>query len=471
MAYKILRKKITPKGLFRPRASEPFSFLFESSKRGAMGRFSFFSSSPFAVISTSGGKTFYGKPSEPARVSLPFTRVLREALLEYGLSGTLPHYPFLCGAAGFLGYELGASWEGIRRRHAHTFAPDGLFGLYDSSVIVDHLRGEAMIFSSGFPEHGKSGKKRAKRRMEEVLEQLNSAPGEGPSGPEAFEFSDGPSSNFTRRQYLAAVRKAKSYIAAGDIYQVNLSQRFAARLKADDWQLYRKLSSIFPVCFSGFFRGNGYSLISASPERFLDLKGGIVSTRPMKGTRPRSGISWQDGRRRKELLKSVKERAELLMVVDLERNDLGRVCSYGTIRLRRKRDIECYKSVFQATSEVEGRLHPSKDRVDLLRACFPGGSITGCPKIRAMQIIEELENVPRGIYTGSMGYLGFRGDMQFNVLIRTIFKAGDLVHFHLGGGIVADSDPEKEYEETLIKGRALFEAVTGSQQLKTVVSR
>ena len=450
--------------MFSPFSAEPFAFLFESAKRGALGRYSFFGARPFAVLRHEQGRAFLTRGARCQDTGRPLGEVVREYLKEYRLKNPGLSYPFLCGMAGYLGYELGLGWEGIRQRPARgAHVPDALLSFYDASVCFDHKTGEAAVFSSGFPEHGKSGKKRAGRRLEEILQVLLES---RPSPEKPFRgLLRAPESNFTKKSYLAAVRKAKAYIAAGDIYQVNLSQKFSARTRADDWQIYKRLSESFPVCFSGFYRTPDFSIISASPERFLDFDGRLVSTRPMKGTRPRTGDGESDEENRRQLSRSRKEKAELLMVVDLERNDLGRVCRYGSVRLRRKRDIESYRTVFQATSEIEGLLHPSRDRWDLLKACFPGGSVTGCPKIRAMEIIKELEPDARGVYTGALGYMSFHNTLQFNILIRTLLKAGDRVCFHVGGGIVADSDPAREYEETLIKARVLLEALTGRQEL------
>jgi para-aminobenzoate synthetase component 1 len=212
--------------------------------------------------------------------------------------------------------------------------------------------------------------------------------------------------------------------------------------------------------FSAYQDCGDFQLLSSSPERFLQLKGRTVITRPMKGTRPRGADRLRDRQLKKELLESAKDKAELLMIIDLERNDLGRVCSYDSIKVRRLRQLESYATVFQTTATIAGRLHKGKDRIDLLRACFPGGSITGCPKIRAMEIIRELEPQPRGVYTGCLGYLSFSGEMDFNILIRTILKKGRRLCFGVGGGIVADSVPEEEYRETLVKAKAMAQAIS-----------
>ncbi len=470
VAYKLIKDPAPVRRCFGPFSCSPHAFLLESAQgHPRRGRFSFFGAFPFAVLRHQGGRTTLQQGNGRIETLDSVAAALRSCLKEYVLAeDERLAYPFLCGAAGFMGYDFGFSFERIRRRKkSPTGAPDVLFGFYDCVAVFDRLKNEMLIFSSGFPEHGPSRKKRARRRLDEMMAVLEMdktrswALRQAPSSPRLSRWQ----SDFTKKEYLAAVRKAKAYIAAGDIYEINLSQRFSGRTSLDDWQLYERLARVFPVSFGAFFRGDDFSIISASPEQFLSYDGRTVTTRPMKGTRPRTGERRKDGQSRRELWQSIKERAELLMVVDLERNDLGRVCDYGTVKLRQRRTIEAYRSVFQATAEIEGRLHPSRDRWDLLRACFPGGSVTGCPKIRAMELIEELEPEARGIYTGSMGYLSFHETLQFSVLIRTLLKQGDRVSFHVGGGIVADSDPDKEYEETLIKARVLFEALTGRQTL------
>ncbi len=467
--YKRMKSAAAVRRCFEPFSGEPHAFLLESAQgHPRRGRFSFFGASPFAVLRRQGGRTTLRRGNRQEEVRDSVARVLRSYLKEYVLAkDERLAYPFLCGAAGFLGYDFGFSFERIRRRKKPpTGLPDALFGFYDCVAVFDRFKNETLVFSSGFPEHGPSRKKRARRRLEEMLAVLETAEQDTCVSRQA-PFLPQPSawrSDFTKREYLRAIKKAKAHIAAGDIYQINLSQRFCGRTRLEDWQLYERLIRAFPVCFGAFLRAGDVSIISASPEQFLSYDGGTVTTRPMKGTRPRTGLLCKDHRSRRELWESAKEKAELLMVVDLERNDLGRVCDYGTVRLRQGRTIEAYRTVFQATSEVEGRLHPGRDRWDLLRACFPGGSITGCPKIRAMELIEDLEPEARGIYTGSLGYISFHETLQFSILIRTLVKQKDRVSFHVGGGIVADSDPEKEYEETMVKARVLFEALTGKQR-------
>jgi para-aminobenzoate synthetase component 1 len=277
-------------------------------------------------------------------------------------------------------------------------------------------------------------------------------------------------SNFTRDEYLQAVENAIEYIANGDIFQVNLSQRFSVDLAVDPYELYLRLRSISPAPFACYLNFGEVTVASASPERFLHLDGNTVETRPMKGTRPRGQSPAEDDVLGVELLKSEKDRAENIMIVDLERNDLGKVCEYGSVQVSDLCKLEKYATVFQLTSSVTGKLREDKDRIDLLKAAFPGGSITGAPKVRAMEIIDELEPTRRGIYTGSVGYLGFDGCMDLNIVIRTFVIKGGKVYFQVGGGIVSDSDPEAEYQETLDKARALMAALGLRNVAKSVRS-
>ncbi len=265
--------------------------------------------------------------------------------------------------------------------------------------------------------------------------------------------------NFTHAAYLEAVAKAREYICAGDIFQVNLSQRFDTAVSLPPYELYKKLRRINPAPFANYFNFDDVSIVGASPERFLKLRGDWVETRPIKGTKPRGKTPAEDKALGESLLHSVKDRAENTMIVDLERNDIGRVCRYGTVKVTEHAILETYPTVFHLTSTVVGQLQKGKDRIDLLKATFPGGSITGAPKVRAMEIIDELEPTRRGVYTGSLGYLSFNGDMDLNIVIRTIVIKNGRAYFQVGGAIVYDSEPESEYIETLDKGRALMKAL------------
>ena len=390
---------------------------------------------------------------------------MKELLGQFETRFTGKGIPFWSGAVGYLSYDLGFILEkSVKKKDKPASGvPDCVFGFYNTAIIVDHSKRLLHILCLGIPE-----KKSylAKRLAEANFQKIRKLLAEKEKYRRLNNVTDTTKyhalelkSNFSRSGYLEAVRLAKEYIRRGDIYQVNLSQQFSARSNLAAAQIYHRLRSLNPTCFGAYFDAGDFQIISSSPERFLKMEGGVISTRPMKGTRPRSDDPLLDNRQRQELLESAKDRAELLMIVDLERNDLGRVCSYGSVRAVKLRQLEKYRTVFQTTATVAGSLHKGKDRLDLLGACFPGGSITGCPKIRAMEIIEELEPSRRGIYTGCLGYLSFSGDMDFNIMIRTILKKGDRLNFGVGGGIVADSSPSAEYEETLVKARGIFQAI------------
>jgi para-aminobenzoate synthetase component 1 len=263
---------------------------------------------------------------------------------------------------------------------------------------------------------------------------------------------------FSEEHYCKSVQRAIDYIFAGDIFQVNFTQRFQGELHEPPYQLYKRFRSINPAPYGCYLHFPDVIVASGSPERFILVRGRQVETRPIKGTRPRCGDLEKDQKSRAELLVSEKDRAELVMIIDLERNDLGRVCEIGSVRVPDLITLEEYPTVYHLVSTVVGTLRPGDTAIDLIKAAFPGGSITGAPKIRAMEIIDELEPVRRGIYTGSIGYIDFSGDADFNIVIRTFVIKGNQVYFQAGGGIVSDSSPQQEYQESLDKARALMRA-------------
>jgi len=268
---------------------------------------------------------------------------------------------------------------------------------------------------------------------------------------------------FTPQQYKDSVRKVKEYILAGDIYQANLSQRFSAPLVESAWSLYRRLRVLNAAPFSAFLNFGGFAVASSSPERYLKVDGDYIETRPIKGTSRRYDDPQRDQQSKQDLLASRKDRAELSMIVDLERNDLGRVSEYGSVVVEEHAVLESYATVHHLVSTIVGKLHEGRDMIDLIRATFPGGSITGAPKIRSIEIIDELEPTARSVYTGAIGYLGMNGKSDLNIAIRTMIIKGARVYFQVGGGIVADSEPEAEFQETLDKGKAMFDAITGAR--------
>jgi para-aminobenzoate synthetase component I len=279
---------------------------------------------------------------------------------------------------------------------------------------------------------------------------------EGPPAPDV-EFESGMS----RERYCGIVRRAQEYIAAGDIYQVNLAHRFSARWSGDEFSFYERLRESSPAPYGAYLALNERTVLSTSPECFLSMSGNAICTRPIKGTRPRRADANADEKSAYDLMTSPKEISELVMITDLERNDIGQVCDYGSVRVRELLKLERFEQVFHLVSTVEGRLAQGIDHVRALRACFPGGSITGAPKKRAREIIAELEPEPRGLYTGTLGWFGFNGESRFNIAIRTVVVEGGMAHFHVGAGIVADSSPEMEWQETLDKASGILTAAKG----------
>ncbi|HDZ59882.1 MAG TPA: anthranilate synthase component I family protein, partial [Actinobacteria bacterium] len=278
-------------------------------------------------------------------------------------------------------------------------------------------------------------------------------------GRHAFSLSSATRSNMTRESFKHMVRRAREYILAGDVFQSNLSQRLEMEYREDSIELYDALRLVNPSPFSGYIDMGDYQVISSSPERLVQLEGRRAQTRPIAGTRRRGVDNHEDHGLTRELNLDPKERAEHIMLVDLERNDLGRVCEYGSVRVNELMVNESYSHVIHIVSNVMGELHRSRNATDLLKAMFPGGTITGCPKVRCMEIIDELEPVRRGPYTGSFGYIGYNGNMDMNIIIRTLVRRGDRVYAQAGAGIVADSDPEREYSESLRKAEAMVRAV------------
>jgi len=450
-----------PHKLFRNFLNSRYSFFLESGGSvGDFSRYSFIGSEPFLVFKSKGQQIeIYGGGKSERFSGDPFD-VLKRLISQYSLASSV-YSPFPGGAVGYFGYDLCHFVEKLPRKSFDDLGlPDCYLGFYDLVLSFDHLTGRLFISSSGLPEKEPARRReRAKMRLEEALETLKKASGEDFSFGEDDNIPD-IGSNFSRSAYVDAVEKAREYIKAGDIFQVNLSQRFVCSQMVLPFVIYEKLRRINPAPFASFLNFLEVTIVSASPERFLRISGRKVQTRPIKGTRPRGRDDLEDKRLARELLESEKDRAELIMIVDLERNDLGRVCEYGSVMVPKLITLETYPTVFHLVSTVEGVLKEGKDHIDCLRACFPGGSITGAPKIRAMEIIDELEPNQRGVYTGSIGYIGFNRETDLNIVIRTMVITGGKIYFHAGGGIVADSDPEAEYEETLHKAKALIKTLT-----------
>jgi para-aminobenzoate synthetase component 1 len=387
---------------------------------------------------------------------------------------TLPDLPpFQGGFAGLFGYGLGRGLERIPEPRFDEFRPpDVVVCRYDWVLAFDRLTNRAWAISTGRTTNTGADPQRVAAKRLAWVKSLLDAPakpylpivkaGEPAKPPPLFPLRghDGVTTNFSREGYLAAVRRAVEYVHAGDCFQVNLSQRLLAKLTDHPLDLYQRLRDRSPAPFGCYFDAGDFQIVSASPERFLKVdSAGDVLTRPIKGTRPRGSTPEEDIRLLNELLASPKDRAENVMIVDLLRNDLGRVCEFGSVRVPAVCEPESYRQVHHLVSEVRGKLRAGMTAFDLLKAAFPGGSVTGAPKVRAMQIISELEPTARGPYCGSVGFVGFDGSSDTNILIRTFTAGRGWLQFPVGGGIVADSDPAREYDETLHKAAGLLRAL------------
>lgn len=362
--------------------------------------------------------------------------------------------PFRGGTIGWLGYDLGRDIERLPTRNpVDSRVPEFVLAEYEALLVED--RRDRRLFVTGTCDRAE-GPSRLLARQAEAIEVIRAGvtPDAIP-GPAA----DGVAPDITRGEYLRRARDVLDHIGAGDIFQANLAQRFQGRLAVSPRELYRRLRAESPAPYGCFLDLGGPQVLSISPELFLERRGGRVVTHPVKGTQPRGTDPTSDAARRAELEASAKDRAELAMIVDLLRNDLGRVATTGSVRVETAREVVAHPTVFHAHAVVAAELDPAVHAADLLRATFPGGSITGAPKIRAMEILESLEDARRGPYCGAAGWFGHEGDLVLNILIRTIVTDGNDLSFRVGGGIVADSSPEAEYEETLVKARAILRAL------------
>jgi para-aminobenzoate synthetase component 1 len=431
--------------LFEALADLPWPMLLDS---GGRGRYDVIVADPSATLVTRGNETEITASDGKTRSGGDPFALLRAAL---GPLQVPARAPFAGGAVGYFAYDLGRRVERLpeRARRGDAF-PDMAVGIYDWAVIIDHAERRAWLAAENRDP-------RTARSWDALTARISAARPARQRRP--FRVRGPVASNFTREGYTLAVARILEYIRAGDCYQVNLAQRFSADCEGDGWDLYSALRRANPAPFGAFLDFPWGQVVSSSPERFLELRGGVAETRPIKGTRPRHADPQCDAALMRELAHSAKDRAENVMIVDLLRNDLGKSCAVGSIRVPRLFALESYATVHHLVSTVTGRLAPGKDALDLLRGCFPGGSITGAPKLRAMQIIEELEPHRRGVYCGAIGYVGFGGDMDLNVAIRTLTISDGEARFCAGGGIVADSVADAEYQESLDKAAAFFSAL------------
>jgi para-aminobenzoate synthetase component 1 len=455
---------LSPLSLFELFRHEPYCFFLDSSMDPQkLGRYSFMGANPFLVMSSRGKRIILTEEGMPAIIKGDPFDILSEYLERYRLDVKDALVPFVGGAVGYLSYDLCHFIERLPKTAVNDLKlPESYFGFYDLILAHDNLLNKTYVVSTGFPEQEEIHRLRhAQERLNEFKEKLAQLPHSSASSIVTASAIGKTTlkGNFTHDAYVKAVERARQYIIDGDIFEVNISQRFEAHLTIPPYELYCRLRAINPAPFASYLGFDKLTIVSASPERFLKVQGDWVETRPIKGTARRGKTTQEDRKRASELLSSIKDHAENMMIVDLERNDLGRVCRYGTVRVSELAILETFPTVFHLTSTVIGRLREDKNRYDLLKATFPGGSITGAPKVRSMEIIDELEPTRRSVYTGSIGYLSFDGNMDINIVIRTFLIKGNRAYFQVGGAVVYDSDPESEYQETLDKGRALINAL------------
>ncbi len=433
-----------------------------------LGRWSFLSADPWKMLRAHGARTeARSVGGDWASVEGDVLQVLQRQLGPLAQAAPAGAPPLAGGAMGFLSYDWGRVLE--RRptaRYDDLGLPGALIGLYDWTIAWNHADGSCWLVSTGLPAEGAAREAHAAMRAAEVRALLGGDGGLPPASRTAAPVATAPSypvlalegaeaiglrSTFTGRGYLSAVQRVREYILAGDIFQANLSQRFEAPMMEPPLAFYRRLRHENPAPFGAYLACDDVTVLSVSPERFLSLNGLQVETRPIKGTRPRGLGPMHDQALGRELTESEKDRAENVMIVDLLRNDLSRVCRPGSVRVPELFTLEQHPTVHHLVSTVLGELMPGVAATELLRATFPGGSITGAPKVRAMEIIAELEPTERGLYCGSIGYISHTGAMDTNIAIRTCVVQDGRIYFSGGGGIVADSDPEHEYRETLHK--------------------
>lgn len=455
MLNKTFASDLTAFDVFLSLCSQRHPFILDSGMNPSrLGRYSFVGADPFLTFSSKGEIcriTRHGAPEE-TQSGDPFT-LLSKLLRQYPAKSH-DRLPFVGGAVGYFGYDLCHFIEKLPRKAVDDVnIPDCFFGLYDGIYMFDHQQGTIDLVALGLDRSEAETLTRMETHLESVLKQR---PQVLPyHSPERVSFQ----TNMTKEEYLASVRRIREYIRAGDIYQTNFTQRFDCAFTGDPVSFYATLRSLNPAPFAAYIDTGECIVVSSSPERFIRVQDGKIETRPIKGTICRGQTLAEDEQNRCALLNSEKDRAELLMIVDLERNDLSRIARTGTVRVPELFAIETYATVHHLVATVTADLRPECDLIDCVRATFPGGSITGAPKIRAMEIIDELEPTQRNVYTGAIGYLGFDGNMDLNIVIRTVVIKDKHAYLQAGGGIVWDSDPEQEYQESLIKARALMEAL------------
>ncbi|MDO4289399.1 MAG: aminodeoxychorismate synthase component I [Eubacterium sp.] len=432
---------LTAADIFEAFQAAPQAVFLDSSLKNDLGRFSIIGLNPYRRLLVKDGQLFVNDTPEAADL---FTYL--KAYLKDNQEENPTALPLISGAIGYFSYDLGRSIEGIPSRHqGFDFFPDCILNFYDNLIIEDLFEKKIYLTAGGHLAD-------AETSLETLSEQIKALNAAKPVSDKHYMAVK--SSDFVKPDYLAAIDRMIDYIVAGDIYIANMTRQLQVQSAKPPYEVFKALRKNNPSPFGGYFNYGDFQIVSASPERFLRLKDRLVATRPIKGTRKRGATPGEDLALKTELQNSEKDKSELLMIVDLERNDLNRVCKPGSVQVHNLFDVETYATVFHLVSDVTGELRDDCDFSDLLKATFPGGSITGAPKIRAMEIIDELEHSARGLYTGSIGYVSLDGCCDLNIVIRTALYHDGVYHLGAGGGITCESDLEFEFEETEQKAKA-----------------
>ncbi|MEK6266342.1 MAG: aminodeoxychorismate synthase component I [Clostridium sp.] len=408
-----------------------------------LGRYSFIGLNCFLTFKSKNGTCYKGEEVYAGDTFEELNKILEEYPIENNTG-----IPFVSGGIGYFSYDLSREVEELPNIAMEDIdIPHCYYNFYDNVIIVDNLKNNVYISALGILKPQRQSIYEIEQRIQKGSKIVYDKVG---------NITNKFTSNFEKSKYINTISKVRAYIKSGDIYITNLTQRFTCSISKSAYKICKDLRHINPAPFAAFMNIEDFSIICSSPERFLRIKDRMVETRPIKGTMPR-GLNEEDDIKNKNILiNSEKDKAELLMVVDLERNDLSKVCKPGSVKVTELFKLEEYSTVFHLVSTIIGELKEVVSPLDCIKACFPGGSITGTPKIRSLEIIEELEPVRRNIYTGALGYLGFEGNVDLNIIIRTILKKDNTAYFGVGGGITWDSNEKLEYDETIDKARALM---------------
>ncbi len=439
-------------------ANSKYRILLDNSVRNAeLNRYSYFSADPFMIVKSRNTDIAIERNDSIEHVIGNPWEILAQifSAQHFGEKDKQTLFPFTGGAMGYWAYDLSRYVEKTPASTNHDYTyPEMFVGLYDWVLIQDHWKRQITLAITD--NHPSISPDQRYRWVCKNIQQKHIPKSNKSTSLSKVTFN----SNFTREAYAESVKKVKDYLTAGDIYQANISQQFTTQFAGNSWELYKTLRITSPSPFAAYIDMAKEFILSASPELFLSLNGQKIKTRPIKGTCPTSPDSFENNMLAKELSASIKDKAENIMIVDLMRNDLGRISEIGSVEVPEICKLENHFSVWHLVSTIIGNLKSSYTGLDLLKICFPGGSITGAPKIRAMEIIAEIEPVKRGVYSGSIGYIGFNGNIQTNIAIRTISISNETAYFNVGGGIVSDSDPEDEYMETLHKAKGMIQALS-----------